>query len=493
MDRISLYKTDLIALLAGIMLPFAFSPFNLFFLAFTSPGLLLFVWNSASPLRAMIQGFLFGFGFFSVGVSWIYISVHVFGQAPIPLAVLITVIFISYLSLFFAAMGYVINTFSAGNSLIRNLIAFPCLWIIAELVRTWLFSGFPWLLIGYSQTNTWLKGFAPFFGVYGLSLITISISGALVSFFYNSKKTRMVLLTSIGVISISGLLLSQLHWTKPSGKPLRITMVQGNIDQDLKWQPEQIVKTLALYSNYTARNWSSDLIIWPEAAVTLPLAQAGEFINKLSQLAKAHHSTVITGIPVVEPHHAYNAMISVGNGQGIYYKRHLVPFGEYTPLKSFFNFILQAMHIPMSDFTPGTKTQIPLLANGIAIAPYICYEVAYPVEFLTFLPEAKVLLTITDDSWFGHSIASAQHIQMAQFRALETGRYLLFSSNTGVTAVLSPMGTLLKSVPSFQEMTLTAMIYPMEGKTPWMEWKLYPLLAWLGLGMLISLYSNRKQ
>lgn len=459
--------------------------------------MLLWIWQKSSPKKAAFQGFLFGIGLFTVGVSWLFISIHVYGQSPTPLAALITAVFIGYLSLFFASMGYSLNTLCQDSVLIKNLIAFPCLWVLSELLRTWLFTGFPWLLIGYSQTNTWLRGFAPFFGVYGISLITVFMSGILLSLWQCQKrKIRLVFISSLGLIWICGGLLATIQWTKPSGQSIKITMIQGNIDQDSKWQPQQIIKSLNLYSGYTFKNWSSNLIIWPEAAITLPLGEAQDFIQNLGNLAKQHHTTIITGIPVVEPNTAFNAMISIGNGTGIYYKRHLVPFGEYIPLKLIFHFMLQAMHIPMSDFTHGAKKQPPLVANGIAIAPYICYEVAYPLEFLTFLPQAQLLLTVTDDSWFGHSIASSQHLQMAQMRALETGRYLLFSSNTGVTAVLSPMGSLMKSIPSFQETTLTAMVYPMDGQTPWMKWQLYPLLGFLFFGMAVVLqrkYSHRKK
>jgi apolipoprotein N-acyltransferase len=254
-------------------------------------------------------------------------------------------------------------------------------------------------------------------------------------------------------------------------------MVQGNIKQEAKWQPEQIQESLWLYGRYTQANWSSDLIIWPEAAITLPLSMAKEITEQLDVAAKQHHSTLITGIPVVEPGAAYNAMIALGMGSGIYYKRHLVPFGEYIPLRPLFSIFAKAMQIPMSDSIPGSQDQQPIKANGIYVAPYICYEVAYPVEFLTFLPKSQILLTITDDSWFGHSIAAAQHLQMAQMRAIETGRYLLFSSNTGITAVIDSRGNIVKEIPTFKEMALTAEVYPMQGSTPWMIWRLYPLLG----------------
>lgn len=183
-------------------------------------------------------------------------------------------------------------------------------------------------------------------------------------------------------------------------------------------------------------------------------------------------------------------MIALGEGSGVYYKRHLVPFGEYIPFRPIFTAFANAMQIPMSDAKPGPEQQAPLTAGKIAIAPYICYEVAYPVEFLSFLPQAQVLLTITDDSWFGHSFAAAQHIQMAQMRALETGRFLLFSSNTGITAVIDPTGAITKELPNFKELALSAEIYPMSGVTPWMLYKLAPLTLLIFLLNMFAIWQT---
>lgn len=494
MPKPRLSRFDLTALMAGIILPFAFAPFYLSIIGFISPALLLLAWNHSSPKSAAKQGMLFGLSFFTVGTSWIYVSLHVYGQAPVLLAGFITLAFIVYLSSFFMVMGYVLNRFCARSLTLKNLLAFPTLWVIFELLRTWLFTGFPWVLLGYSQTNTWLRGFATLFSVYGISFIVALISGALV-ILYQTRTSNSVkwLLSGTLVIVLAGFGLTLPQWTERSGSSLKITMIQGNIKQEAKWQPEQIQESLWLYGRYTQANWSSDLIIWPEAAITLPLSIAKEITEQLDVAAKQHHSTIITGIPVMEPGAAYNAMIALGMGSGIYYKRHLVPFGEYIPLRPLFSIFARAMQIPMSDSLPGSQDQQPIKANGIYIAPYICYEVAYPDEFLAFLPKSEILLTITDDSWFGHSIAAAQHLQMAQMRAIETGRYLLFSSNTGITAVIDPRGNITKQIPTFKEMALTAEVYPMQGSTPWMIWRLYPLFGLIVISLGLVLFKPHRR
>ncbi len=357
-----------------------------------------------------------------------------------------------------------------------------------ELLRSWLFTGFPWLLLGYSQTDTYLNGFSPLFGVYGLSTLCAFLSGALIAFL-KQKKTlfRLEILTVAILIFLSGFLLTKINWTTSSGQPIKTTMIQGNIQQNLKWQPEQLLSTLKLYMEYTQANWSSHLIIWPEAAIPLPLEEAKDFLFSISNMAKKNNCALITGIPVVKSNFAFNSVIALGNGRGIYYKRHLVPFGEYIPLKPLFEKMLQTFQIPMSNFQHGAKTQSPLIANGVYIAPYICYEVAYPLEFLMFLPKAQLLITVTDDSWFGRSVALSQHLQMAQMRASETGRYLLFNSNTGLTAVLNPKGKITKSVAPFQERALTATVLPMQGETPWMIWRMYPVFGFMLMAILVRL------
>jgi apolipoprotein N-acyltransferase len=480
MNLMKLSRLDAIAFFAGLSLPVAFAPFDIPLVAIFSPALLLYTWQQATPRLAFQRGYLFGIGFFTVGISWVYISIHVFGQAPIALSIFITAIFSLYLSLFTALQGYCLTKLAPEQSVFKILLLFPCSWVLFEGLRGWLFTGFPWLFLGYAQTDSWLRGVGPLFGVYGASFISTLLSSLLLIILQKRDfptYSRILAKMGMALIIIASFFLSKVNWTQATGKPLKATLIQGNIEQNLKWQAGQFLKTFKLYTTYTQQHWSSDLIIWPEAAITLPLSQSWELLEALSTSAKKNKSTLLIGVPIVEGDAAYNSLIAIGNGSGIYHKRHLVPFGEYIPLKPLYEWMLQIFHIPMSNFQPGTKEQLPLLAGGIPIGPYICYEVAYPIEFLLFLPNAKLLLTITDDSWFGHSIAAKQHLQMAQFRALETGRYLLYSGNTGITAIINDKGQVVASLPAFKEGSLTAWTQPMCGRTPWVIWKNYPLFG----------------
>lgn len=482
------------ALLCGLILPFAFAPFHITLLAFLSLAILLYSWIGETPARAAFNGFLFGIGFFSVGVSWVYISIHFFGQAPIPLAIFITCIFILYLASFFAAQGYFLTLLFPKPNWITWLLAFPSSWVIFELLRGWLFTGFPWLALGYSQTETVLRGFAPLIGVYGISWLVAFTSGLFVVMLKTNKLSkRLFIIGMLLVVFVTGTLLSTINWTIPLGEPLKTTLIQGNIQQEIKWQPEQVLRSLNLYTRYTSKSLDSDLIIWPEAAVSVPLDQAKDFLDELSNLALQHHAGIITGIPIVSSSHSYNSVIALGDAKGTYNKRHLVPFGEYTPLKFIFDSLLQSFKIPMSNFDRGVKIQAPLISHGVRIAPYVCYEIAFPLELLNFLPQTELLLTVTDDSWFGHSIAAAQHLQMGQMRSLETGRYLLFSSNTGITAIINAKGRIISSIPSNQELQLTDYVQPMTGTTPWMIYRQYPLFTLLLIVFGLALWQRRHK
>jgi len=467
--------------LAGCTLPFAFAPYNIFPLAIIAPAILLFFLLRVTPLHAFFYGFVFGVGYFTVGISWVYISIHLFGNADAILSTTITGLLIIALSLFIACMSYLFARIPPKNTLVKCLVTFPFIWVLFEIVRTLLFTGFPWLLLGYSQIDTPLRGLAPIVSVYGISFAVALTSGALVSLlhFKNRKnwktwrtwRPRIITIFAIAVLWAGSAYLATIQWTHPIGKPLRVSLIQGNIPQSLKWEPDHVQNILMRYRDLTATHWSSDIIVWPEAAVPIPKQTAQTFLHMISRHAKWHHSTVITGIPIydVPNQRQYNGMIALGNGNGTYKKRHLVPFGEYFPMRTLLKTLIDYLAIPMSNLQAGARHQTPLTANGINIAPYICYEIAYPNEAVDFLPKANLLVTIVDDSWFGKSIAAEQQLQISQMRSLETGRYQLISTNNGITAIITPQGKVQSRAPAFQTYVLTDDVQAMAGATPWVK------------------------
>lgn len=480
---------NIAALIAGTLLTLAFAPFDVYIISLFSPAVLLIIWLHSTPKQAFWRGFLFGSGWFAGGVYWVYISIHTYGFAPPILAGSITLALVLALACFVAVQGYFLAKFFPHNSITKSIIVFPLTWVIMEWVRTWILSGFPWLSLGYSQLSTPLSNIAPIFGIYGVSFFAALTASALTTPFFTKKLNRIFFVFAlVAVIWLGSWLLGKITWTKPIGQPISVSLIQGNIAQENKWQASQTQKILQRYVQLTDANWQSKIIVWPEGAIPLFSSTAKPFIQFLDQTAKQHNVTLIFGVALDDSktNKYYNAMQSVGNNQSIYLKRKLVPFGEYQPLSSVTEMFMQMMQIPMSGFSPGPQKQSIFLANNIKIAPALCYETAYPNLQLSYLPEAQLLVNITDDSWFGDSTAAAQQLEMARIRSLEAGRYQLISTNTGITAIIKPNGQIQAQAPVFQEYVLTGKVFASSGGTPWTKFGhyLWLLLAFSSLAVL---------
>lgn len=499
---------DLFTLLFGSLLPLAFAPFNYFFIAFISPtALLLFIAN-CNPTRAAWRGWLFGIGFFGVGASWVYVSLNMFGQANGALAGLLTILMIFVLGGFIALQTFMFALFFPRNNLSKFIIAFPCLWVVFEWVRTWLLSGFPWLFLGTSQLSTPLSSVAPIAGVYGVSFLTTITCGMLGFIIFNigkrfcpyhsnsnDSKNFLKIIGGIATVLIlwfGAYQLLNISWTTSNQKHIAVNLVQGNIPQELKWNPNQATQSLEVYKKLTQENFEpNQLIIWPESGITFLNTQIPDVLSEYSKWLNNHHSTLITGIPILKDDQYYNGVIALGNGSGEYLKRHLVPFGEYMPFRSILLWLKNYIEIPMSDFESGPAQQPLISANGVPVALFICYEVAYPSLALTTLPEAQLLITISDDSWFGKSIAAPQHLQIAQMRALEAGRFMLVATNDGITAIINPFGKIVAKAPQYQTAVLKNSVYAMVGSTPWVRIGMYPVLLSLLILLIFSLFLQR--
>ncbi|MFN3233970.1 MAG: apolipoprotein N-acyltransferase [Gammaproteobacteria bacterium] len=486
------YLHPLIAIIAGALTTTAFAPFHAFFMAYISLIALLFTWRRATPKDAFILGLLFGIGMFSTGVYWVYISIHTYGQSSTVFAFLLTALFIFILALFPAITGYLLNRFFAQHI----TLAFPALWVSIEWLRGYVFTGFPWLYLGYSQINTPLKHLAPWVGVYGVSFVVTLIAVMIFQCVFISKKQKILFAFCIIAITTGIFLLPKTPFTKPSGEAQSVALVQGNIPQTLKWTPEEAKATMQKYLSLSENIWKTNIIIWPEAAIPVPLQYIHSYIENIDTTAKQNNSTLLMGIPIEVPSGGefYNAVIAKGHGQGQYLKRHLVPFGEYFPLPKIIRNMANFFNIPMSDFIPGPKQQKLIKANDINVATFICYEIAYPLEVHNYLNDAKFILVVSDDAWFGDSIAQAQHLEIAQMRALETGRYIAFSSNNGPTAIIDPQGIVTAFAPTNQPFVLIGKIIPMEGKTPWLSYGAYVILlliiGFLALSAWLQRYVN---
>jgi apolipoprotein N-acyltransferase len=369
----------LAALGAGALAPLAFAPFHLFVLSILSLSLLFVLWLRAEPRRALWLGWLFGLGMFAIGASWVYISIEQFGGVGLPLAVVITAVFVAAMALYPAFVGYLGVRFLCRSASLALLAGFPALWVLGEWVRGWFLSGFPWLNLGYSQVDAPLGGLAPVLGVYGVSWAAASTSGLLALTLVGSPRARVMAVLGILGLWLAGAALDSRAWTEPAGAPVRVALLQGNVEQRIKWAPEERRRTVEIYTRLTRSHWHTDLIVWPETAVPMFLHQAQEdFLGDLVGEAQEHHTDLLVGIPILDAQggHYYNGMVSLGATPGAYRKRHLVPFGEYLPLQSLLGRVLDFLEIPMSDFSAGSREKkgLLLVAAGLPIGPSMTHS-----------------------------------------------------------------------------------------------------------------------
>ena len=476
------YQLLIIAMLAGAILPGAFAPHHLWPLAIVSPAILLWVWQkNTTSKQAFMSGLGYGLGMFGVGVSWVFVSIHHYGNTNIPLAVLITSILVIVLALFIATQGYVLKRFFRGSTTAFCLLGFPSSWVLFEWLRSWLFTGFPWLYLGYSQLTTPLSGYAPVMSVYGVSTAVLLTSGALIVLMISSRKIKAAGSFLIILIWGIGYFLQQHNFTKPNPKLYTVRLVQGNIKPFDKFtSTDPIGSTEKTYGKLTEKEWGADLILWPESAIPLPLPYSKPYFDELEKRAFSHHSTLIAGIQVINSKEEYhNSLIALGDGHGIYHKYHLVPFGDFLPFDYWLRGLIGFFDLPMSSFTSGPTEQPLITAGDLKLVPLICYEIAFPELLRNTLRNADAIITLSEDGWFGESWGPYQHLEIAQMRALETGRMVLRATTSGITAIIDPKGTLSATIPQFEARVLSGTFHSMTGTTPWVKFGLWPLLGLL--------------
>lgn len=465
----------LLALSAGCLMPLALAPLGIWPLAAIAPAILAWLcWQQ--PSRTLILNhFFFGLGMFGVGISWVFVSIHNFGNAPLPLAVLLTAIFVTFLAGVFSLNGKILGLkpLLQTHSLAQFLLCFCGVWILGEWLRSWLLTGFPWLYLGYSQWATPLAGWAPITGVFGLSW-AIAISGCAIIYLLKTDKLAsrcgaVLVLTSLW---LGGNQLQAIQWTQASDEAIDVALIQANIPQEKKWQPSFLMPTLERYRDLSAQAWSADWLIWPEAAVPMLYHQASSYLEQSHQQALATQTALITGILYDDPiqRKIYNSANGLGLATGLYHKTRLVPFGEYVPLEDWLRGLIEFFNLPMSVITAGNENQAGLQASSHRIATAICYEIVYPDLVADMASNREVILTLSNDAWFGASWGPLQHLEMAQMRALETDRYVIRATNNGISAIITNNGQLQQQSTQFVQEVLRGKVVPMQGTTPFMQW-----------------------
>ncbi|MCY1282961.1 Apolipoprotein N-acyltransferase [compost metagenome] len=385
-----------------------------------------------------------------------------------------------------------------SEAALADTLAFAALWLAQEAFRGWFLTGFPWLYAGYSQLDGPLAGLAPVGGVWLVSF-ALALTAALLVNLARLRSRPAFLATGIVLLIAPwavGLAFKGHAWTQAAGAPLKVAAMQGNIEQNLKWDPEQLNAQLALYRDMTFSAQQADLIVWPETAVPVLKEFVDGYLGVMNRFANDRQSALITGVPIRQNNDRgekryYNGITVVGQGEGTYLKQKLVPFGEYVPLQEVLRGLIAFFDLPMSDFARGDSDQGPLLAKGYRIAPYICYEVVYPEFAASLAARSDILLTVSNDTWFGTSIGPLQHLQMAQMRALEAGRWMIRATNNGVTVLIDPFGQVTEGIPQFQQGVLYGEVLPMQGLTPYLQWRAWPLVILCGLLFAWALMASR--
>lgn len=466
----------LLPLIAGLLFPLAFAPYGIWPLLFVSIALgygsLL---RAATPRRALLHGWLYGLGMFAFGIAWLHVSMTDYGFMPLWMSIPFTGLFAALLALFYGI------TFWLSRRWRLSALGFAGLWLIADWLRGWLLTGFPWLYGGYALIDTPLAGLAPLGGIWAVTLLAVVVSVTLVELLRRRGRASAPLAASI-ILVVLALAGGQAAFTKVSAPKQKVALVQGNVPQDLKWLATMREQTQRIYAGLTENLPPDTLVIWPESAMIEFYQDIAGFVDGEGEALAARGGALISGLPWRDErpfpptYHNSIAVLGAEGVSGVYHKQKLVPFGEYVPLQNLIRGWIPFFDLPMSSFTPGRTDQPNLHALGQEISPFICYEILYPDLVARRTANADVLLTISNDAWFGHSVGPHQHFQMARMRALETGRWLLRGTNNGITAIVDARGQVVKRLPQFERSVLLGEYQPRTGSTPFMVVGVWPAL-----------------
>ena len=463
----------LVAFLAGAATVLAFAPLGLYPLALASFAILIHLWMAPSPRRCFGAGFWFGLGLYGAGASWSYVSMHQFGGMPAWLAAIATLFWCAFLALFPAAAGWLQARVPAREPL-RAWLLIPASWTLLEWTLSWIFTGFPWMAAGYAAPGWSVEGYAPLFGVYGESFVTLAMAGLVWQL--ATRRGRLAPALALVVLLGAGEALRQVRWTEPSGAPFSATLLQGNIRQEVKFVPGHYERTLEVYARL-AEESRARLIVLPETALPRFLdAVSPAYLARLEAAARRNDGDLVLGVPMRSGADAYtNSVVTLGSSPPqTYHKVHLVPFGELIPPG--FGWIIRRLEIPLGDFARGAPDQAPLAVAGQRVAVNICYEDAFGEEIARAAANATLLVNVSNIAWFGDSLAPAQHLGIARLRALETGRMHLTATNTGITAAIDRDGRVLARLPQYAEGRLEITAQGYNGATPFLRWRDWPII-----------------
>jgi apolipoprotein N-acyltransferase len=470
-----------LALGCGLLLTMAFAPTDFWCLALVCPAVLIWLWSRAPSAReGAWLGFAFGFGTYAAGTWWLYIAIRVFGQAPVWVALLVMGALVLIMAAYQAALGYAVVRWLPARRASGWLLLVPAAWVLLEWWRGWFLSGFPWLSLGYSQTDTWLAGLAPVGGVHLISAALLIGAGALVTLLEARGSLRAVALVALVLPWTIGLSLRGVEWTRAEGASMSIAVLQGAVPQDMKWLESNQQKILDDYAALNKQALGADLIVWPESALPDIANVYPKYIGGIWSESDRAGSGLLMGVMRQDDDGVryFNSVLGLGKSDPQFYdKTHLVPFGEYFPVPAMVREWLRLMSLPNSDFNAGAKDQPPLSVAGMKISASICYEDSYPTSLHAATRASGLLANVTNDAWFGRSGARYQHLQIARLRAIEGRRFLVRAANDGVSAIIGPSGAVVAQAPEYAQAVLRGRIQLRHGTTPYLVTGNYPVIG----------------
>jgi apolipoprotein N-acyltransferase len=512
-----------VAVAAGAALNLAFAPISWWPVGVIAPAGLFALIRGLPPRRAARVGAAFGLGLFAVGTYWLYTCLHVFGLVPVWLTVLLQAALVASMSAYTAAVCFLANRFWLKPGMTRDWLVLPGLWMLLEWLRGWALSGFPWLSLGYAFIDSPLAGWAPVLGVYGVTWAAAVVASGVVVLVIPAQASavrpgavrpgaapagaarpgaarayaaRIVAAAVIAAVFVAPWLAARHPWTRPLGAKIPVAAVQGAVSQDRKWQIDNRDATLTRYAQLNDQAWGARLIVWPEAALPVLANDIPDYLQNLRAAGRAHDADFAIGLVNYEPatgRYFNGLLVMNAEGGGWYYKRHLVPFGEYFPVPDFVRSWMRLMSLPYDDISAGAEHQPLLRAAGQGLGLTICYEDAFGSSQLAVLRQATLLINVTNNAWYGDSAAPHQHLQISRMRALEAGRFLIRAANDGITAVIGPRGEVAARLPQFREAVLRAEVQPMTGLTPYARFGNYPVVA-SALALLgLAWWRRRRQ
>lgn len=488
----------------------------------TMAWLVTCIWRAPSGLYAARRAWFFALGGFVVGLYWLTISMHFYGYMPLPLAIAALIALSAYLALFASLAAWLVHlvkavTVTSLSTMSWSVLAWAAAWTLAEWLRATLFTGFPWLNTGYAHVDSWFAGWASVLGLYGVTFVTAFVAAAiaaLVGMNANHPKRALIGVVAFGLVAI-GWALCQISWSTPAGTPLVARLVQGNVDQGIKFTPDHLTKIIQEHLRLAATPTPAgtptpQVVVLPETVLAVFQHQiAPNAWQAWIDVAKRQNSTILMGAALfdIKTGNYTNSVIGIEGNTTVqqlseatmaqrYDKSHLVPFGEFVPLG--FRWFVNLMSIPLGDFTRGTSTQQPFSVDGQRIAPNICYEDVFGEELLPAVrgtananEGATILANFSNLAWFGNSWALRQHWQMSRMRALETSRPILRATNTGATGAIDHRGRDIAQLPPNRIGVLDTTIQGQQGLTPYVRFGNGIILSLSAL-VLVAAWLRRK-